>query len=65
MQDHHPIAYFSKAFGVRESSKPIYGKELMEIVMTDQMLKPYLIGRRFEIKTNQFEIFVGTAKSWE
>lgn len=32
LQETHPLTFFSKALGVRASLKPIYEKELMEIV---------------------------------
>lgn len=53
MQDHHPIAFFSKILGVRARMKSIYEKELMAIVLAVLKWRHYLLGRRFIIKTDQ------------
>ena len=52
-QSQHPIAYFSKALGVRGQAKSIYEKELMAIVLAVQKWRRYLIGRHFFIWTDQ------------
>ena len=56
MQDTHPIAYYSKTLGKRASNKPIYKKELMEIVFAVLKWKHYLLGRRFVVKTDQLSL---------
>lgn len=53
MQNHHPIAYFSKTLGVRGRAKSVYEKELMAIVLAVQKWRHYLLGRHFIIWRDQ------------
>ncbi|MCH81241.1 Ty3/gypsy retrotransposon protein, partial [Trifolium medium] len=53
MQDKNPIAYFSKALGVRNLAKSAYEKELMAVVLAIQHWRPYLLGKRFKVSTDQ------------
>ncbi|KAK2389125.1 hypothetical protein QL285_062745 [Trifolium repens] len=53
MQDKRPIAYFSKALGVRNLTKSAYEKELMAVVLAINHWRPYLLGRRFIVSTDQ------------
>ncbi|MCH84611.1 hypothetical protein A2U01_0005443, partial [Trifolium medium] len=53
MQEKKPIAYFSKALGVRNLTKSAYEKELMAVILAIQHWRPYLIGRRFMVFTDQ------------
>jgi hypothetical protein len=53
MQEKKPIAYFSKALGARNLTKSAYEKELMAIVLAIQHWRPYLIGRKFIVSTDQ------------
>ncbi|MCH80279.1 Ty3/gypsy retrotransposon protein, partial [Trifolium medium] len=53
MQDKRPVAYFSKALGVRNLSKSAYEKELMAVVLAIQHWRPYLLGRKFVVSTDQ------------
>jgi hypothetical protein len=53
MQDKKLVAYFSKALGIRNATKSAYEKELMAVVLAIQHWRPYLIGRRFVVSTDQ------------
>ncbi|MCI01490.1 putative Ty-3/Gypsy retrotransposon polyprotein, partial [Trifolium medium] len=53
MQDKKHVAYYSKAPGVRNVTKSAYEKELMVVVLAIQHWRPYLIGRRFTVSTDQ------------
>ncbi|CAJ2652361.1 unnamed protein product [Trifolium pratense] len=53
MRSKRPIAYFSKALGVRNLAKSAYEKELMAVVLAIQHWRPYLIGRKFTVSTDQ------------
>ncbi|MCI27282.1 RNA-directed DNA polymerase (Reverse transcriptase), partial [Trifolium medium] len=53
MQEKRPIAYYSKAFGMRNLTKSAYEKELMDVVLVIQHWHPYLLGRRFTVSTDQ------------
>jgi hypothetical protein len=53
MQGKNPIAYFSKALGPRNLVKSAYEKELMACVLAIQHWRPYLLGRRFVVSTEQ------------
>ncbi|MCH90591.1 RNA-directed DNA polymerase (Reverse transcriptase), partial [Trifolium medium] len=53
MQSKRPIAYFSKALGIRNLAKSAYEKELMAVVLAIQHWRPYLIGRKFIVSTDQ------------
>jgi hypothetical protein len=53
MQDKKPIAYYSKALGVKNLTKSAYEKELMAVVLAIQHWRPYLLGRKFIVSTDQ------------
>jgi hypothetical protein len=53
MQEKRPIAYFSKALGVKNLTKSAYEKELMAVVLAIQHWRPYLLGRKFVVSTDQ------------
>ena len=52
MQDGRPLAYTSKALSPSNQNKSTYDKEMLAIVRAATRWRPYLIGRRFQIKTN-------------
>jgi hypothetical protein len=53
MQDNRPIAYMSQTLSDRAQSKSVYERELMAIVVAIQKWRPYLLGRHFQVHTNQ------------
>jgi len=53
MQDHHPIAYMSKALGVKAQQLSTYEKECLAVIMAFTRWKPYLQYKEFCILTNQ------------
>lgn len=53
MQDRQPVAYFSKGLSGRIISKSAYEKELMALVLAVQHWRPYLLGRRFVVRSDQ------------
>ncbi|XP_017425527.2 transposon Ty3-G Gag-Pol polyprotein [Vigna angularis] len=53
MQGKKPIAFFSKALSEGALSKSIYEKELMALVLAIQHWRPYLLGQRFIVHTDQ------------
>jgi hypothetical protein len=53
MQEKKPVAYFSKALGVRNLAKSAYEQELMAVVLAIQHWRPYLLGRKFGVSTDQ------------
>nr|GEV05704.1 retrotransposable element Tf2 [Tanacetum cinerariifolium] len=52
-QEGKPIAYFSQVVGTRAKLKPVYERELMAIVLAIEKWRPYLMGRRFIVRTGQ------------
>jgi hypothetical protein len=63
MQDKRPVAYFSKALGVRNLAKSAYEKELMAVLLAVQHWRPYLLGRRFIVSTDQKSRAITAAKN--
>src|ERR1044072_8789196 len=53
MQDKRPVAYFSKGLADSVLRKSVYEKELMALVLAIQHWRPYLLGRRFTVFTDQ------------
>lgn len=53
MQGGRSIAYFSKALSMQNLSKSAYEKELMALVLSVQHWRPYLIGQRFTVCSDQ------------
>ena len=52
MQDGHPLAYTSKVLSPSHLKMTIYDKEMLAIVHAVTKWRPYLIERRFPIKTD-------------
>lgn len=52
MQDHKPIAYFSKAMGMKYQALSTYEKELMALVAAVQRWRHYLQHSKFVIRTD-------------
>nr|GEZ44303.1 Ty3/gypsy retrotransposon protein [Tanacetum cinerariifolium] len=53
MQEGRPIAYYSQTLGSRAIMKSVYQQELMAILLAIQKWRPYLLGRRFIVRTDQ------------
>ncbi|KAL9437883.1 hypothetical protein AB3S75_023702 [Citrus x aurantiifolia] len=55
-QQGRPIAYMSHALGTSKKGWSIYNKEMLAIVEAVRRWRPYLLGHRFIIKTDQRSI---------
>ena len=53
VQAKRPIAYFSKVLSMRDRARPVYEPELIAVVWAVQQWRPYLLGRKFTVKTDQ------------
>ena len=53
IQTKRPIAYYSHTLAVGDRAKPVYERELMAVVMAVQRWRPYLLGQKFIVKTDQ------------
>jgi hypothetical protein len=52
MQQGRPLAFTSKQLSERNLGKSIYEKEMLVLLHTVDMWRPYLLGQRFQIKTD-------------
>jgi hypothetical protein len=52
MQEGRPLAIESRPLEGKELHKPIYEKEMIEILCALKKWHPYLIGRHFKVKTD-------------
>jgi hypothetical protein len=53
MQEGRPLAYMSQGLKGKSLYYSTYGKELLALVMAVRKWRPYLLGQRFKIKTDQ------------
>ena len=52
MQERRPIDFESRSIKGKDLHKPIYEKEMLEILHVLKQWHHYLIGRNFKVKTN-------------
>ena len=52
-QQGHPIALLSRYLGVSKRSWSVYAKDMLAIIYEIQTWRPYLLGRKFYIQTDQ------------
>jgi hypothetical protein len=52
MQEGWPLAFTSKKLSERNMGNSIYEKEMLAIINVVDLCCPYLLGKRFQIKTN-------------
>jgi hypothetical protein len=52
MQEGRPLAFTSKQLSEKNLGKPIYEKEMLAILHEVELWHPYLLGQRFQIKTD-------------
>ncbi|KAL0539538.1 hypothetical protein IC582_023753 [Cucumis melo] len=53
IQSKRPIAFYSHTLSMRDRARPIYERELMAVVLSVQRWRPYLLGAKFVVKTDQ------------
>ena len=52
IQEGQPLAFTSKQLSERNLGKSIYEKEMLAILHVVDLWRPYLLGQRFQIKTD-------------
>ena len=52
-QEGRPIAYMSRSLGIAKQNWSTYAREMLAIVIAIRTWRPYLLGRRFTIQTDQ------------
>ncbi|KAA0032164.1 transposon Tf2-1 polyprotein isoform X1 [Cucumis melo var. makuwa] len=53
IQSKRPIAFYSHTLSMRDRARPVYERELMAVVLSVQRWRPYLLGAKFVVKTDQ------------
>ncbi|KAL0535770.1 hypothetical protein IC582_024695 [Cucumis melo] len=53
IQSKRPIAFYSHTLSMRDRARPVYECELMAVVLSVQRWRPYLLGAKFVVKTDQ------------
>jgi hypothetical protein len=56
IQDSHPVAFFSRPVAPRHRALAAYERELIGLVQAVRHWRPYLWGRRFEVKTDHYSL---------
>ena len=56
MQQGHPLAFLSRALGVKNQTLSIYDKECLAILMATEKWKPYLQHKQFTIYTDHISL---------
>ncbi|KAL0550257.1 hypothetical protein IC582_014763 [Cucumis melo] len=56
MQKKRPMAFFSQTLALRDRAKPVYEREPVAVVLAVQRWRPYLLGRKFVVKTGQISL---------
>ncbi|KAA0062047.1 Retrotransposable element Tf2 [Cucumis melo var. makuwa] len=52
-QAKRPIAYFSRTLSIWDKARLVYERKLIAVVFAVQRRRPYLLGRKFVVKTDQ------------
>jgi hypothetical protein len=52
-QQGRPIAFMSRALGLSKRAWSTYAREMLAIVVAVQLWRPYLLGHKFVIQTDQ------------
>ena len=53
VQQGQPMAYLSKALGPAKATWSAYAKEMLAVIEAVRVWRPYLLGQRFRIVTDQ------------
>ena len=53
VQDRRPLAFMSKALGPMKKAWSTYAREMLAVIHAVKVWRPYLLGRRFTIVTDQ------------
>ncbi|KAL4018088.1 hypothetical protein IC575_021678 [Cucumis melo] len=53
IQAKRPIVFYSHTLAMRDRGRPVYERELMVVVLAVQKWRPYLLGAKFIVRTNQ------------